>query len=63
MFEGYSPKRRVGRPRKVRLVSPGPNMGLAALFGGRKPRKNAGVKRGPRAGKKLLRANPFAALA
>jgi hypothetical protein len=36
MHEGYKPKRRVGRPRKY-LVSPGPNMGLAALFGG-KPR-------------------------
>ena len=66
MFEGYSPKRRVGRPRKVRRVSPGPNMGLAALFGqkaARKPRKNAGVKRGPRVAKKMLRANPFAPLA
>jgi len=66
MFEGYSPKRRVGRPRKVRRVSPGPNMGLAALFGqkaARKPRKNAGMKRGPRVGKKMLRANPFAPLA
>ena len=65
MFEGYAPKRPVGRPRKVRRVSPGGNMGLAALFGGkpaRKARKNAGVKRGPRVGKKALAANPFAAL-
>jgi hypothetical protein len=62
MFEGYAPKRPVGRPRKVRLVSPGGNMGLAALFGGRKARKNAGVKRGPRVPKKLLGANPFARL-
>ncbi len=48
----FSPKakRGVGRPRKYR-VSPGGNMGIAALFGGkavRKARKNAGVKRGPR---------------
>jgi hypothetical protein len=44
-------KRKVGRPRKHR-VSPGGNMGLAALFGGkpvRKQRANKGVKRGPRA--------------
>ena len=50
MFEGYAPKRPVGRPRKMR-VSPGGNMGIAALFGGkpvRKARANAGVKRGPR---------------
>ena len=63
MFEGYAPKRAVGRPRKVRLVSPGGNMGLAALFGGRKMRKNAGAKRGPRVPKKMLAANPFARLA
>jgi hypothetical protein len=63
MFEGYQPKRAVGRPRKMRLVSPGGNMGLAALFGGRKARKNAGVKRGPRVGKRTLAANPFAPLA
>jgi hypothetical protein len=64
MFEGYAPKRPVGRPRKAaaRLVSPGANMGLAALFGGRKMRKNAGVKRGPRVPKKMLGANPFARL-
>ena len=48
----FSPKakRGRGRPRK-HLVSPGANMGLAALFGGkpvRKARANAGVKRGPR---------------
>jgi hypothetical protein len=54
MFEGFAPKRPVGRPRKVRLVSPGGNMGLGALFGGRKIRKNAGVKRGPRGPKKML---------
>ena len=64
MFEGYAPKRPVGRPRKAaaRLVSPGGNMGLGALFGGRKVRKNAGAKRGPRVPKKLLGANPFARL-
>jgi hypothetical protein len=64
MFEGYAPKRRVGRPRK-HLVSPGGNMGLAAMFGQkavRKVRKNSGAKRGPRVGKKLLGANPFAKL-
>ncbi len=45
--EGYKPKRPVGRPRK-HLVSPGGNMGLAALFGGkpvRKVRSNAGQRR------------------
>ena len=65
MMEGYAPKRPVGRPRKHK-VSPGGNMGLAALFGEKAPRKkraNAGKKRGPRVGKKTLRANPFAALA
>ena len=65
MMEGYAPKRPVGRPRKHK-VSPGGNMGLAALFGQkavRKVRANAGVKRGPRVGKKLLGANPFARLA
>jgi hypothetical protein len=65
MMEGYAPKRPIGRPRKHR-VSPGGNMGLAALFGGkalRKKRANAGVKRGPRVGKKTLAANPFARLA
>ena len=47
MMEGYKPKRGVGRPRK-HLVSPGGNMGLAALFGGkpvRKQRRNKGTKR------------------
>ena len=47
MFEGYAPKRPVGRPRKHK-VSPGGNMGLAALFGGkpvRKTRSNAGKRR------------------
>jgi hypothetical protein len=41
-------------------------MGLAAMFGQkavRKVRKNKGAKRGPRVGKKTLRANPYAALA
>ena len=38
MMEGYAPKRKVGRPRK-HLVSPGGNMGLAALFGGKPVRK------------------------
>jgi len=50
MFEGYAPKRPVGRPRKMR-ASPAGNMGLARLFGGkpvRKARANAGIKRGPR---------------
>ena len=64
MFEGYAPKRPVGRPRK-HLVTPGGNMGLAALFGEKAPRKkraNAGVARGPRVGKKALAKNPFAAL-
>jgi hypothetical protein len=65
MFEGYAPKRPVGRPRKHK-VSPGGNMGLAALFGQkavRKVRSNKNVKRGPRVGKKTLAANPFARLA
>jgi|688.fasta_scaffold759700_2 hypothetical protein len=47
MFEGYKPKRAVGRPRK-HLVSPGANMGLAGLFGEKAPRKkrsNAGKVR------------------
>jgi hypothetical protein len=63
MFEGYAPKRAVGRPRKAaaRLVSPLSPYALGRLF--RAPRKNKGVKRGPRVGKKILRANPFAALA
>ena len=58
------PKRPVGRPRKMR-ASPMGNMGMAALFGGkpvRKMRANAGVKRGPRVGKKMLMANPYAKL-
>jgi hypothetical protein len=63
----FSPKakRAVGRPRKYK-VSPGGNMGLAALFGGkavRKTRVNAGVKRGARVPKKTLNKNPFSALA
>lgn len=59
MFEGYAPKRPVGRPRKVR-ASPMWNLPNPYL---RKVRKNKGAKRGPRVGKKTLRANPFAALA
>ena len=43
MFEGYAPKRKVGRPRK-HLVSPGANMGLAALFGGKPVRKQRARK-------------------
>ena len=62
MMEGYAPKRPVGRPRKMRLVSPGGNMGIAAMFGGRKMRKNAGMKRGVRVPKKMMGANPFARL-
>jgi hypothetical protein len=63
----FSPKpaRGRGRPRK-HLVSPGGNMGIAALFGGkavRKVRSNKSVKRGPRVGRKTLAHNPFAALA
>ena len=63
MFEGYAPKRPVGRPRKAaaRLVSPLSPYALGRLF--RAPRANKGVKRGPRVGKKLLGANPFARLA
>ena len=44
MYDGYAPKRPVGRPRKM-VTSPAwnlPNPGL------RKVRKNAGAKRGPR---------------
>lgn len=54
MFEGYKPKRAAGRPRK-HLVSPGANMGLAALFGGKPVRKM-------RANKGMRNANPFAGL-
>jgi hypothetical protein len=48
MFEGYAPKRPVGRPRKAaaRLVSPLSPYALGRLF--RAPRANKGVKRGPR---------------
>jgi hypothetical protein len=62
MFEGYAPKRPVGRPRKApaRLVSPLSPYALGRLF--RAPRANKGVKRGPRVPKKLLGANPFARL-
>jgi hypothetical protein len=59
LYEGYSPKRPVGRPRKVR-TSPMWNLPNPML---RKVRKNKGAKRGPRVGKKTLAANPFAALA
>ena len=63
MFEGYAPKRPVGRPRKAaaRLVSPLSPYALGRLF--RAPRANKGVKRGARVGKRTLAANPFAALA
>jgi hypothetical protein len=44
MFEGYAPKRPVGRPRKVR-TSPAWNLPNPFL---RKVRKNKGAKRGPR---------------
>ena len=43
LYEGYAPKRRVGRPRK-HLVSPGGNMGIAALFGGKPVRKQRARK-------------------
>lgn len=43
MMEGYAAKRPVGRPRKHK-VSPGPNMGLAALFGGKPVRKQRARK-------------------
>jgi len=43
LYEGYAPKRPVGRPRK-HLVSPGGNMGLAALFGGKPVRKQRARK-------------------
>lgn len=59
--KAIGPRRPVGRPRKMR-ASPMGNMGLARLFGGkpvRKARTNAGMKRGPRAGRKLLGKNPF----
>ena len=63
MFEGYAPKRPVGRPRKAaaRLVSPLSPYALGRLF--RAPRANKGMKRGPRVGKRTLAANPFARLA
>jgi len=37
------PKRAVGRPRK-HMVSPGPNMGIAGLFGGKPVRKQRARK-------------------
>lgn len=43
MMEGYAPKRKVGRPRK-HMVSPGGNMGLAKLFGGKPVRKQRARK-------------------
>jgi len=63
--KAIGPKRPVGRPRKAPLGSPLGNFGIAALFGGkpvRKTRANAGAKRGPRVGKKMLMKNPFAGL-
>lgn len=59
MYEGYAPKRPVGRPRKV-MGSPMWNLPNPYM---RKVRKNKGGKRGPRVGKKTLAANPYAALA
>lgn len=59
MFEGYAPKRPVGRPRKV-MASPMWNLPNPYM---RKVRANKGMKRGPRVGKKTLAANPYAALA
>lgn len=62
--KAIGPMRPVGRPRKMR-ASPMGNFGIAALFGGkpvRKTRANAGAKRGPRVGKKMLMKNPFAGL-
>jgi hypothetical protein len=47
MYEGYAPKRPVGRPRKVRM-SPMWNLPNPYL---RKVRKNKGAKRGPRVAK------------
>ena len=47
MFEGYAPKRPVGRPRKMR-VSPMFNLPNPMGVGMRKMRKNKGMKRGPR---------------
>jgi hypothetical protein len=44
MYEGYAPKRPVGRPRKV-MGSPMWNLPNPYM---RKVRKNAGAKRGPR---------------
>jgi hypothetical protein len=44
MYEGYAPKRPVGRPRKV-MGSPMWNLPNPYM---RKMRKNAGMKRGPR---------------
>ena len=58
LYYGYSPKRPVGRPRKVASWNLPNPMGE----GMRKVRKNAGFKRGPRASKKALAQNPFAAL-
>ena len=55
MFEGYAPKRPVGRPRKV-VLSPSEMIGLAGMkiVGQRKTRRNKGAKRGPRQPKKLM---------
>ena len=46
MFEGYSPKRPVGRPRK--MVDARPLVDTLLKILDRKKRSNAGTKRGPR---------------
>lgn len=47
MYEGYAPKRPVGRPRKV-VASPAWNLPNPMGKGMRKMRANKGAKRGPR---------------
>jgi hypothetical protein len=47
MFEGYAPKRPVGRPRKMR-ASPMFNLPNPMGVGMRRVRTNKGMKRGPR---------------
>lgn len=62
MFEGYAPKRRVGRPRK-HLVSPGANMGIAGLFGGKPVRKERKRHEGlPIPRKRKAKKSPLARL-
>ena len=62
MFEGYAPKRRAGRPRKY-LVSPGGNMGLAKLFGGKPVRKERKRHEGlPVPRKRKAKKSPLARL-